>query len=291
MSSRRSTPTAPTGDKERQTKPVAPKPKIVLDELDELDGLDDWDNETAHAQDTRDTDDPTQRVTVVPSVPVERYVEELMKTVEAEDAASGVHERMTPISPSDPSASEAAFDGDSSASDSSRPTVTGPLPPDLELDDPCSVEVRISYTSLPPEILEQEESEIAAQAGNRKLRDLRDRHAVGDFSGALQVAESILEAEPEHVEAQRYAKSCREVLMQMYTARTGGLDRAARVALPGDQIRWLSLDHRAGFLLSLVDGNSSVEEILDMSGMPRLDALRIVCELIEQRVIALGAKR
>jgi hypothetical protein len=39
--------------------------------------------------------------------------------------------------------------------------------------------------------------------------------------------------------------------------------------------------------LSLVDGVSTVEMILDVSGMPRLDALRILNELVQQRIVAL----
>ena len=45
---------------------------------------------------------------------------------------------------------------------------------------------------------------------------------------------------------------------------------------------------RAGFLLSLVDGISSIEELLDISSMPRLEALRILYGLLDQRVIALS---
>ncbi len=117
--------------------------------------------------------------------------------------------------------------------------------------------------------------------------DMRDRYAAGDFTGALILAESLLETDPNHEEALRYADSCREVLTQMYSARLGPLDQVATVAIPSDQIRWLSLDHRAGFLLSLVDGVSTVDEILDISGMTRLDALRIMYTLLEQRIVAL----
>jgi hypothetical protein len=60
------------------------------------------------------------------------------------------------------------------------------------------------------------------------------------------------------------------------------------VAIQQEEIRWLSLDHRAGFLLSLIDGSLSIEELLDVCGMPRLDALRILFGLFDQRVIALG---
>jgi hypothetical protein len=94
---------------------------------------------------------------------------------------------------------------------------------------------------------------------------MRDRYATGDFTGALVVAEAMLETTPDHEEARRCHERCTEVLSQMY----------------------LSLDHRAGFLLSLVDGRLTIEELLDISGMPRLDALRILYGLLDQRVIAL----
>jgi hypothetical protein len=56
--------------------------------------------------------------------------------------------------------------------------------------------------------------------------------------------------------------------------------------VPRDQLRWLSIDHKAGFVLSLVDGVSSLEMIIDVSGMPELDTLRILSELAQQRIIS-----
>jgi hypothetical protein len=123
------------------------------------------------------------------------------------------------------------------------------------------------------------------------LTEMRDRYAVGDFSGALALAERILGETQDHQEAARYAANCRDVLRQMYTARLGSLRQVPRVALPSDQIRWLTLDHRSGFLLSCVDGRSTLEEILDVSGMPVLDALRILCDLQQQSVIEMVAKK
>lgn len=128
--------------------------------------------------------------------------------------------------------------------------------------------------------------EAATERSNRN--DMQDRYAVGDFTGALVVAESILDSEPENEDARRYAQSCRQVLTQMYAARLGPMDQVPSVVVPADQITWLSLDHRAGFLLSLVDGVSNIEEILDVSGMSRLDALRIMYTLAQQNVIVLG---
>lgn len=128
--------------------------------------------------------------------------------------------------------------------------------------------------------------DIGKERGTRS--DMQDRYAVGDFTGALVVAESILDGDPDNEDAKRFAQSCREVLTQMYAARLGPMDQVPTVVVPSDQITWLSLDHRAGFLLSLVDGVSNIEEILDVSGMSRLDALRIMYTLAQQNVITLS---
>lgn len=117
------------------------------------------------------------------------------------------------------------------------------------------------------------------------IQDMRERFSLGDYSGALVVAESILEEDPNNAEALKCTESCRKVLEQMYTARIGPLERVPFIAVPPEQLRWLNIDHRAGFVLSHVDGNCSLEQILDVSGMPTLDALRILYELLQQRVI------
>ena len=131
---------------------------------------------------------------------------------------------------------------------------------------------------------------VAAAKGNDpsaqgQVGEMRDRFSLGDYSGALIVAEAILESDAKHAEARQVVQHCRRVLEQMYIARIGPLTRVPSVAVPRDQLRWLSIDHRGGFLLSLIDGVSTLEMILDVSGMPPLDALRILYELAQQRVI------
>jgi hypothetical protein len=116
---------------------------------------------------------------------------------------------------------------------------------------------------------------------------MKDRYATGDFSGALQIAEALLAEDAGDLEAQRYSTSCRDVLTQMLLSRIGSVSAIVRVALSQEELRWLTLDHRAGFLLSLVDGALSVEELLDIAGMPKLESLRILANLLEQRVIHL----
>ena len=123
-------------------------------------------------------------------------------------------------------------------------------------------------------------------AGPPTEQEMNDRVSLGDYTGALEVAERILAIDRHHAAALACAESSRSVLKQMYTARVGPLERVPTVAVARDQLRWLSIDHRAGFVLSLIDGVSSVEMILDVSGMPELDALRILSELAQQRIIS-----
>ena len=117
------------------------------------------------------------------------------------------------------------------------------------------------------------------------MREVRDRFDVGDFTGALVLAEGILEHDAENADALLYAEHCRDVLKQMYLSRLGGVRRVPQVAMGPEELRWLALDHRAGFLLSLVDGRCTIDEVLDMSGMADLDALRVLMQLLQQNVI------
>jgi hypothetical protein len=116
--------------------------------------------------------------------------------------------------------------------------------------------------------------------------EMNDRVSLGDYTGALSIAEKLLAVDPGNAVVGSCADNCRTVLRQMYIAKIGPMDRVPLVMVPRDQLRWLSIDHRAGFVLSLVDGVSSLEMILDVSGMPELDALRILTELAQQRIIS-----
>lgn len=129
--------------------------------------------------------------------------------------------------------------------------------------------------------------EITERTIDDPVAEMRERFSLGDYTGALEMAELLLAEEPANLEAAECGENCRTVLEGMYAARLGPLDRVPMVLVPRTQMRWLSMDHRAGFILSLVDGSSSVEMILDVCGMPRLDALRILHELVQQKILAL----
>ncbi len=48
---------------------------------------------------------------------------------------------------------------------------------------------------------------------------------------------------------------------------------------------WQKLDHRAAFVLSQVDGMTSYEDIIEISGMNEFDSTRVLARLVQAGVI------
>jgi hypothetical protein len=57
------------------------------------------------------------------------------------------------------------------------------------------------------------------------------------------------------------------------------------VVKSGDALTRLPLDHRAGFLLSLIDGSLDFQTIIEVSGMEREEGLEILRELVRRGVV------
>jgi len=58
-----------------------------------------------------------------------------------------------------------------------------------------------------------------------------------------------------------------------------------RVVVGPEEILWLNIDHRGGFLLSQIDGSLTVDDLYALSGMGRMETAKILAELLEAGVI------
>ncbi len=141
----------------------------------------------------------------------------------------------------------------------------------LELDDPLSG----------PSSLEDDDPD----GSEAELRELRERVERRDWLGALRRAQSLLEREPDHGLALEVLRIASENAAELYSERLGGRRQVFRVVMSMSEIADLQLDPRAGFVIMLLDGSSTVEDILDMSGMDALDVLRLLFELKQQGVV------
>ncbi len=109
--------------------------------------------------------------------------------------------------------------------------------------------------------------------------------ALDDFSGALELVNKVLALHPEHARAQQIKAACEQNLLQMYESRLGGMARRPRVVLSPDEVIWLNLDPRAGFVLAQIDGTVSFEDLYAICGLTHLDTARILSQLLDEGVI------
>jgi hypothetical protein len=116
----------------------------------------------------------------------------------------------------------------------------------------------------------------------RLVKDAADR---GDFRTACETAELASAADPDGIVAPVLLHRQRDLIYRVYEGHLGDLKSVPLVAIPLHEISAQSLDHRTGFLLSRIDGMLTFEDILDVAGMPRIEAYQILSALLRKGVI------
>jgi hypothetical protein len=117
------------------------------------------------------------------------------------------------------------------------------------------------------------------------LQRAREAAERGQHLAAVEAAEEASTADPEGKVAPVILHRHRDLLYRVYEGHIGEMSQVPLLAVPLHQIAAERLDHRTGFLLSRIDGMLSFEDILDVSGMPRLDAYRILSNLLRRGFI------
>lgn len=116
----------------------------------------------------------------------------------------------------------------------------------------------------------------------------RRLHADHQHEQALFVLNRVLEIAPLHPDAKRLSVECRAALEEECLNAIGSEATILVLAVTSDQLKGFALDHVSGFLLSLADGTLAVEAILDVSGLPRLLALRHLRSLVDLGLLSVA---
>jgi hypothetical protein len=91
----------------------------------------------------------------------------------------------------------------------------------------------------------------------------------------------------DRVTPQAPAPDDRQAELEVLRSRMGSYDHVPFVLIDGQKQRELALDPRAGFLLSLMDGLLTVQEIIDVSAMSERDGLVVLYDLMSRSAVAL----
>ena len=128
-------------------------------------------------------------------------------------------------------------------------------------------------------------------AGGEPTIDLaRRHHAAGEHEEALFLLSGLLELSPLHPEASTLATECRAALERQCLSVLGSEKSVLVVALSAEELKRFALDNVSGFLLSHMDGATDVETLIDISGLPRLLALRHLRGLLDRGIIVVASR-
>ena len=117
------------------------------------------------------------------------------------------------------------------------------------------------------------------------LARAKDKYQLHDFNGVIELLEEDRFEGDDAEEAQALLSNARSQLLKMYESKIGDFSRVPTVNVSDEEVIWLNLNHRAGFILSQIDGAVTFEDLVALSGMTRLETVRVLAELIQQKIV------
>ncbi len=134
-------------------------------------------------------------------------------------------------------------------------------------------------TSKGPSVRGDELGNLAEDA-QRMMRE-------GHLDAALELFETVARRDPDRLEVQGHVEMVRSKLLSRYRDHIGDLDAAPEVKLSAKDLLGFNLPATAGFLLSMVDGQTSVNELVTLSGLDTFEALRILANLLDAGIVGM----
>jgi hypothetical protein len=102
---------------------------------------------------------------------------------------------------------------------------------------------------------------------------------------AVAAVDAALDEDPDTAVAQKLIHRNKDRLFEIYSSYLGDLDQCPVLALPMHELAQQNIDNRAAFLLSRIDGTLSFDDVLDVSGMTRLEAFRVIARMLIQGIL------
>jgi hypothetical protein len=122
----------------------------------------------------------------------------------------------------------------------------------------------------------------------RLVEEARARFEREDLEGALDLLRAAAELEPERIEMEGWVDMLRSRLLQRYRQHVGPMGATPKLLIQPSAITRYPLPKDAGFVLSMVDGETSIEDLIALSGMDAFEAMRILHHLMDSGIVGLG---
>lgn len=146
---------------------------------------------------------------------------------------------------------------------------------------------------LKTEVQEHAAAELAPGEDDATLDDLvsEGQRLVREqeLEAGLDLLEAVTRRDPMRLEVHGHIEEVRSRLVKRYRDRMGDLGGVPRLSLALSDVMKFNLPAHAGFMLSLIDGDTSVGDIVSLSGMDSFEALRVLNGLLDAGIVSLGS--
>ena len=134
-------------------------------------------------------------------------------------------------------------------------------------------------------------SETGSERTRRRVKGLIENaklaHASNNIVQAVIALELAFAEDPDSAVSHKLLNLHRGSIVRIYREYLGRMDVAPGTGVALSQLKYEHIDARAAFLLSRVDGTLTLEELVDVAGMPELEALRYLSSLILRGILIL----
>jgi hypothetical protein len=104
---------------------------------------------------------------------------------------------------------------------------------------------------------------------------------------AVHILTAAIDEAPDSAVGQKAIQANRDLILEIYRGYLGNPKATVSLAVTMQQLSQREIDARAAFLASRIDGTMSLEDLLDISGMPTLEAYQLLARLRMQGIIDL----
>jgi serine/threonine protein kinase len=129
------------------------------------------------------------------------------------------------------------------------------------------------------EILEQVHGESATGRFEGLIARAWASHEEGEHEKAVVAVELALSEDPDDAVAPEVLERHSAAITAIFESFLGDRTRQPALARQLEDLACLPIRPQAAFLLSRIDGELALDDLLDISGMPRQDACRHLCQL------------
>ncbi len=176
---------------------------------------------------------------------------------------------------------------------SSQPAAPAPEPPPAARASPVPPEsvppferISRSPSSPPPPVSPSPDglSEKNVLRAQQVLEEARAALKLGRMDEAVRHAEALLELALFGKNSAMYEvlRSGMPVVDHIFEARVGPLDRRLEITDVARDPKKLNLSSKAAFVLSCAEGGVTIQEVIDASGIPRRDVIRMLAGLMRR---------